>query len=63
MDPTALANLLAQLIPLGIQTYEQLVQANATAGQTTAQMLAKANADWQSVITEAQSQLGSQTGE
>jgi hypothetical protein len=63
MDSTALADLLAQLIPLGIQTYEQLVQANATAGQTTAQMLAKANADWQSVITEAQSQLGSQTGE
>ena len=56
MDPTALATLLAQLIPLGIQVYEQLVQANATQGQTTAQMLAQADTDWNAVITAAQKQ-------
>lgn len=44
---------LEQLIPDAIALYEQLVQANATNGQTTAQMLAKADADWDAVIAAA----------
>ena len=57
MNLAAIAALLEQLIPAGIQLYEQLVQANATNGQTTAQLLAKADADWDAVIANAKAQL------
>jgi hypothetical protein len=57
MNLAAIAALLEQLIPAGIQLYEQLVQNNATNGQTTAQMLAKADADWDTVSANAKARL------
>lgn len=54
MNFAAVVALLEQLIPQGIALYEALVQANQTNGQTTAQLLAKADADWDAVIAAAQ---------
>lgn len=56
MDPVALATLLSQLIPLGINVYTQIQQANANALVPIEQVLASADADWDAVIKQAQAQ-------
>lgn len=56
MDPVALATLLSQLIPLGINVYTQIQQANANALAPIEQVLASADADWDAVIKQAQGQ-------
>lgn len=57
MDPTALAALLAQLIPLGMQVYNQIQQANASTVPPLATILAAADADWDAVAKLAAEQL------
>jgi hypothetical protein len=57
MDATSLANLLAQLIPVGIEVYNQIQQANQSTVPPLATVLAKADADWDAVAKLAQSQL------
>ena len=57
MDPVALATLLSQLIPLGINVYTQIQQANANALVPIEQVLASADADWDAVIKQAQAQM------
>ncbi len=57
MDPTALAALLAQLIPLGIQVYSQLEAANPSTVPALATVLAQADADWDAIAAAAKDQL------
>ena len=61
MDPitiTAIANLLAQLIPAGINLYNQLEQ-NAQGASVTplAPILANADQNWLAIAAAAQAQL------
>ena len=61
MDPitiTAIANLLAQLIPAGINLYNQLEQ-NAQGASVTplATILANADQNWLAIAATAQAQL------
>jgi hypothetical protein len=57
MDPVVLAQLLAQLIPLGMQVYTQIQQANAGALKPLSDVLAAADADWDAVAAAAAAQL------
>lgn len=57
MDPTVLATLIAQLIPLGIQVYNQIAAANPSTVPPLATILASADADWDAVAKAAQVQL------
>ena len=56
MNFAALATLLEQLIPLGIQAYEQLVQ-NGSASKTTAELLAQADLNWDAIAATAKGQI------
>jgi hypothetical protein len=57
MDPIVLANLLAQLLPLGIQVYTQIQQANSGTVKPIEEILANADVNFDSVIAAAQKQL------
>ncbi len=57
MDPVALANLLAQLIPLGLKVYTGIQQANADQLQPIETILAAADANWDAVAAAAQAEL------
>jgi hypothetical protein len=57
MDPTTLANLLAQLIPLGINIYSQIQQANANSLKPIEQVLAEADANWDAIAVAAAAQI------
>lgn len=61
MDPitiTAIAQLLAQLIPAGINLYDQLEQnANGATVTPLATVLANANQNWLAIAAAAQAQL------
>ncbi len=61
MDPVeveALVNLLAQLIPAGINLYTQLEQNSAGANVTPlATVLANADANWDAIAAAAKAQL------
>jgi hypothetical protein len=57
MDPVTLANLLAQLIPLGINIYSQIQQANADQLKPIEQILAAADKNWDAIAKAAQEQI------
>jgi hypothetical protein len=59
MDPVTLANLLAQLIPLGINIYSQIQQANADQLKPIEQILAAADTNWGAIAAAAQKQIDS----
>jgi prophage tail gpP-like protein len=59
MDPVTLANLLAQLIPLGINIYSQIQQANADQLKPIEQILAAADTNWDAIAAAAQKQIDS----
>ena len=58
MEPVALANLLAQLIPLGINVYTQIQQANTEQLKPIEDVLALADKNWQSITDAANKELG-----
>lgn len=53
MDPTALANLLAQLLPIGINLYMQIQKQYADQIPPLETILANSDANWQSIIDAA----------
>ena len=55
MDPLAIANLLAQLLPLGINLYKEIQAANTGDLKPIEEILAAADANWNAVIAESQS--------
>ena len=58
MDPIALASLLSQLIPLGLQVYNGIRAANPGSNLPPLEtILATADADWDAVAKLAQAQL------
>lgn len=57
MDPIALANRLSILIPLGAEVYGQIQQVNADQLKPLADVLAAADANWDTVIAAAQAEL------
>lgn len=57
MGATALAALIAQLIPLGLQVYNEIAQANPSTVPPLENVLAAADADWDAVAKLAQSQI------
>lgn len=58
----ALAALIAQLIPLGIQAYNEFLAANPNSGlPSTETILAQADANWAQVQQEAQAQIAALT--
>jgi len=57
MDPTTLANLIAQLIPLGINIYSQIQQGNTNAMKPIEQVLAEADANWDAIAVAAAAQI------
>ena len=61
MDPVTLANLLAQLIPLGINAYTQIQQANADQLKPIEDVLAAADANWDAIAKAAQAELAKTT--
>lgn len=57
-EATALASLIAQLIPVGIQAYNGIRAANPGANLAPLEtILAAADADWDAVAKQAQAQL------
>ena len=61
MDMTALMNLLSLLIPLGMKVYTTVQQAEADKYKPIADVLAAADADWDTVIAAAQAELAKLT--
>ena len=57
MDPTTLAALIAQLIPLGINIYTQIQQANANTLKPIEQVLADADVNWDVIAVAAAAQI------
>ena len=57
MDPTTLAALMAQLIPLGINIYTQIQQANANTLKPIEQVLAEADVNWDAIAVAAAAQI------
>jgi hypothetical protein len=57
MDPTTLAALIAQLIPLGINIYTQIQQANANTLKPIEQVLADADVNWDAIAVAAAAQI------
>ena len=57
MDPITLANLLAQLIPLGMNIYSQIQQANANQLKPLADVIAAADANFDEILKAAQAEL------
>lgn len=57
MDPTTLAALIAQLIPLGINIYTQIQQANANTLKPIEQVLAEADVNWDAIAVAAAAQI------
>jgi hypothetical protein len=57
MDPVTLANLLAQLLPLGIKLYEEIQQANQDKLKPLAEILTAADSNWDAVATAAQAEI------
>lgn len=61
MDAAALAALIAQLIPVGIQVYNEIAAANPSTVPPLATVLAAADADWDAIAKQAQAQLNPTT--
>lgn len=57
MNPLAIAQLLAQLLPLGIQLYKEIQSANSGTLPPVETILAAADANWDAVIFAAQAEL------
>ena len=57
MDPIALANLLAILVPLGAKVYIAIQQANQDQLKPLADVIAAADANWDDVIVNAQAEI------
>ena len=57
MDPITFANLLAQLIPLGVNLYAQIQQANAAQLKPIEDILATADTNWDAIAKAAQAQV------
>lgn len=57
MDPVALAALIAQLLPVGIQIYNQIAAANPATVPPLSTILVGADASWDQVAATAQGQL------
>jgi hypothetical protein len=57
MDPIVLANLIAQLLPLGVNIYTQIQQANADQLKPVEEILAVADANWDSIMKVAQAEI------
>ncbi len=57
MDPVLLANLLAQLLPLGVQVYREIQQANADQLKPIEDILTAADTNWDAVTATAQAEL------
>jgi hypothetical protein len=57
MDPVTIANLLAQLLPLGIKLYQEIQQANQDKLKPLAEILAAADSNWDAVATAAQAEI------
>lgn len=60
MDPIALANLLAILIPLGTKIYTGIQAANADKLKPLADILAAADANWDSITAAANAEIAKQ---
>jgi hypothetical protein len=63
MDPVTLANLLAQLIPLGINVYTQIQQANSDKLKPIEEILSAADSNWDAITKSAQVQISAATPE
>ena len=57
MGAAAIAALIAQLLPLSIQLYNEIEAANPGTVQPLATILAAADADWDAVAAQAKAQL------
>jgi hypothetical protein len=57
MNPIALANLLALLLPLGIQTYKQIQAAHAGAVKPIEEVLASADMDVDAFLAMAREEI------
>lgn len=57
MDPVAIANLLAALIPLGIKVYSEIEAANTGQLAPITDIITAANTGWVDVIAAAQAEL------
>jgi hypothetical protein len=58
MPPVLLAQLIAQLIPLGLQVYNEIRNANPDQLPPIETILAQADAKWDDVIAAAKKELG-----
>lgn len=59
MNSVQIAQLLAQLLPLGIQLYNEILSANQNSGlKTLEQILAEADVNWKEIGTVAKQELG-----
>jgi hypothetical protein len=61
MDPTVLATLLAQLLPLGIDLYNQIQQQYSGQVPALETILAKTDLDWDAIAAAANKELGNKT--
>jgi hypothetical protein len=57
MGAAALAALIAQLVPVGIQVYNEIAAANPDTVPPLETILASADADWDAVAEAAKAQL------
>jgi len=58
MDPITIANLIAQLIPAGMQLYNEIRKANPAALPPLETILAQADANWDAIAAAAKKELG-----
>lgn len=61
MNPVQIAQLLAQLLPLGIQLYKEIQAANSGSLASVETILAAADANWDAVIFAAQTEINKTT--
>lgn len=57
MNPILIANLLSVLIPLGMRTYVEIQQAHTGDLKPIGDVLASADANWDTIIANAQAEL------
>lgn len=62
MNPTALANLLAQLLPLGISLYNQIHQQYSETVPPLETILSESDLNWDAIAAAATKELPKQAG-
>jgi hypothetical protein len=62
MDPTTLATLLAQLLPLGIQLYQAIEQQYSGQVPPLETILAQSDVNWDAISAAANKELGKTGG-